>query len=65
MADLKKHDYLLFIENDKVRAFDLGDHSMDQEWKDLMKETGTPILGYVYDDFRGALHYGETQLRDD
>ena len=57
-------DWMLYIEDDKVKAFDITAHDNDRELQVLCKESGIPILGYVgYDREKDAINYGERGLR--
>ena len=59
-------DWLIYLEDGKCKAFDLGDHSNAAELRQLCRDTGTPVLGYAaFEHEKDALHYGEVVLRRD
>ena len=53
-------DWLLYIEDDKVKAFDVtgGEHTAELVW--LCHETGRKVIGFVAFEHEGdATRYGE------
>jgi hypothetical protein len=53
-------DYLVYRENDKTKAFDLGDHSNDRELIELVTECGCQLVGFIAaEDEMSALDYGK------
>jgi hypothetical protein len=59
-------DWLLYLEDNRVKAFDLGDHSNAGELRSLCREAGIPVIGVVaFGHEKDATWYGETNLRRD
>ena len=70
MAQISKvtdnRDWLLYLEDDKVKAFELGDMSTRKELISLCNESGVPVIGEVaFEHEKDATWYGETVLRRD
>lgn len=52
-------DFLVYVEDNITKAFDITDHKNDRELIELCKEAGVRILAYVADKKEDyAINYG-------
>ena len=57
-------DWILYVEDDKTKAFDVTGGKNYNEIKALCKEAGIPIVGYVaFEHEKDAIDYGNQVLR--
>lgn len=58
-------EWLLYVEDDKTKAFDITLSDTIDELKELCKDAGIPIIGYVsFEREADAIGYGEQILRN-
>jgi hypothetical protein len=57
----KIKDWLLYVEDDKMKAFDITKHDNTHELAQLCRETpGIELFGYVaFEYMKDATHYGD------
>jgi len=53
-------DWMLYLENDKIKAFDITGNENTSELKELCEANDIPVIGYVaFEKEIDALMYGD------